>query len=92
MLPHQTHRFREVAVVAHHHGAIVRIEPGIIHEMRSQVHVGTLFLGLHYVRRAPGPLWTRKRHPNRVTQEMPVIDLYLRPELLNCPQIDVLPL
>ena len=39
-------RFRQIAIVAGHHGTVVPVVPCIVQKVHREVHIRTLFLGL----------------------------------------------
>ena len=92
LLAHETHGFGEVAVVTHHHSAVVSIEPAIVYEMHGEIDVGTLLLGPDHLHRAPFPHLLRKWRAYSVPHKMPEIHLHLLPKVLEGAEIDVLPL
>ena len=42
LLTHEAHGFGNVAIVAHHHSAVVRIEPAVVQQMHNEIDVGSL--------------------------------------------------
>ena len=68
---HETHGFGDVAIVADDHSAVVRVEPGVVQQMHSEIDVGSLLLGLDYLCRVPSPQRLCKWRSDSVSEKMP---------------------
>ena len=88
----KAHRFGNVTVVAHHHGAIVGVEPAVVEQMHGEIDVRAFLLGPNHLRRAPTRHRLGERCPNPVTQEMPKIHLDLGPVVAKDAEVHILAL
>ena len=92
ILPDQAHRLGDVAVVADHHRAIVRVEPAVIEQVDGEIYVRALLLGADHLRGALVTGRLRERRAHLVAEEVPEIHLDLGPVASKSAEIDVLAL
>ena len=92
MLLHQAHGFGDVAVIAHHDRAVIRVQPPVIHQMHGEIDVRALLLCPDHIRRAAVSDRMRERRVDPVAEEVPEIHLDLGPVTAKRTEVDILAL
>ena len=92
MLPDETHRLGDVAVVGDDHRTVVGVQPGVVEQMHGEIDIGPFLLGLGDLRRSLFPHRVNERHSNLVAQKVPKVHLDLGPVGSQGAEVEILAL